>query len=187
MGFKLKLPKRREALGFTELFFIAGGIVLLLSVLTLVLAWTNNFASRQNISRNITFEEGVDGARGNRNVWLTAFDRFFNRNNLLGSPGDFVLSGNWTFNAVEARGQSARSLRLNRREMENFHITSSNDAGQVVLRIWQSNSPPVRLELTGGVEGYIDLTAFGLTPGWSADFILEFFEGEGVDVWLRWR
>jgi len=186
MGFKLKLPKRRESLGFLEVLFVGGGAVLLISILTLVFAWTNNFASRQNLSRNIVFEEGAQ-QRGNRNVWLTAFDRAFNRNTLLGSSGDFVLSGNWTFNAIEARGQSSRIMRLNRREMERFHVTSSNEAGQVVLRIWQDGSRPVRVELTGGFEGYINLIALGLTPGWSANFILEFFEGEDVDVWVRWR
>ncbi|MCL2235927.1 MAG: hypothetical protein FWB98_05775 [Defluviitaleaceae bacterium] len=186
MAFKLKLPKRREHWDFVEVFFLTAGIVVVLLIITFIMSWTNDFATRQNLSVNMVFEEGAR-ERGNRNIWLTAFDRVFNQDRLLGSSGDFVLSGNWTFNAIEARGQSVRSLRLNRRSMERFHVTSSNEAGQVVLHIRQPDSLPVRVDLTGGFDDYIDLIELGITPGWAAEFILEFFSAEDVDVWIRWR
>ena len=186
MEFKLRLPKRREPWDFIEVLFLVVGSVTLLYFLTLALSATNNFVSPQNLSRNMVFEEGAR-ERGNRNIWLTAVDRVFNQNRLLGSSGDFVLSGNWTFNAESAQGHSNRTMRLNRREMERFHVTNNNESGEVILRVWQQHSPSVRVDLTGGFDDYIDLIGLGLTPGWAAEFTLEFFRAEDVDVWIRWR
>jgi len=188
MGFKLKLPKRREHWDFIEVLFLVVGSVTLIYFLTLALSSTNNFVSRQNLSVNMVFEDGAR-ERGDRGYWLTAVDRVFNQNSLLGSSGDFVLSGNWTFNAIEARGRSMRTMRLNRREMGRFHVTSSNESGRVTLWVRQSGPPTtsIQVDLTGGFDGYIDLIELGITPGWAAEFTLEFFRAEDVDVWIRWR
>ncbi|MCL2603280.1 MAG: hypothetical protein FWD90_02240 [Defluviitaleaceae bacterium] len=105
-----------------------------------------------------------------------------------GRNGTFISSSNsinnreWNFRARSVNGWVYRTLDLNARQLNAFHVSGYSN-GNVSLRLEQGERMEA-IDITGSFHSSIDMSAF--EPG-RIRVTLEFDNAHDVDIIVRWR